>query len=222
MSKNRSIPDKDADFNTAQNVIVAASESHRAQWNLDSVWLDTVLQPQKDEWDAAWAAYENPATRTPAITFTKTEKRTVYEKSLRILVKNLQSNVHVTPDELRSMGIVVPSSSRRPSPIATDSPDADVDTSRVGCLTLHFFERGSRHKKGKPEGQHGAEIRWALLDTPPARWDELTHSEIDTNSPFTLTFENDQRGKTVYFALRWENTRGEKGPWSTIQSAIIP
>jgi hypothetical protein len=35
-------------------------------------------------------------------------------------------------------------------------------------------------------------------------------------------FENDQRGKTVYFALRWENTRGEKGPWSAIQIAIIP
>jgi hypothetical protein len=31
-----------------------------------------------------------------------------------------------------------------------------------------------------------------------------------------------QRGKTVYFALRWENTRGEKGPWSEIMSAIIP
>ncbi|MDR2362267.1 MAG: hypothetical protein LBD91_06005 [Prevotellaceae bacterium] len=29
-------------------------------------------------------------------------------------------------------------------------------------------------------------------------------------------------GKTVYFALRWENTRGEKGPWSDIMSATVP
>lgn len=43
------------------------------------------------------------------------------------------------------------------------------------------------------------------------------------NSPaHTLTFDENQRGKTVYFALRWENTRGEKGPWSQIVSSIIP
>jgi hypothetical protein len=66
------------------------------------------------------------------------------------------------------------------------------------------------------------EIGWTQSDTPITRWDELTHSNVDTNSPFTLSFENDQRGKTVYFALRWENTRGEKGPWSGIASAIIP
>jgi hypothetical protein len=66
------------------------------------------------------------------------------------------------------------------------------------------------------------EIAWALSDTPVTRWNELTHSNVDTNSPFTLVFENDQCGKTIYFAIRWENTRGEKGPWSEITSAIIP
>jgi hypothetical protein len=85
-----------------------------------------------------------------------------------------------------------------------------------------FFEKSNGHKRGKPAGQHGAEIRWDILDAPPARWDELIHSDIDTSSPFTLWFEHDQRGKTVYFAARWENTRGKKGPWSDIFSAIIP
>jgi hypothetical protein len=66
------------------------------------------------------------------------------------------------------------------------------------------------------------ETGWLVCDTLPACWDELTHSAIDTNSPFTLSFENDQRGKTVYFAIRWENTRGEKGPCSEILNTIIP
>jgi hypothetical protein len=30
------------------------------------------------------------------------------------------------------------------------------------------------------------------------------------------------RGKTVWFRLRWENNRGQKGPWSELYSAIIP
>jgi hypothetical protein len=50
----------------------------------------------------------------------------------------------------------------------------------------------------------------------------LTHSAFDTRSPLKLQFENDLRGKTLYFAMRWENTRGEKGPWSPIMSVIIP
>jgi hypothetical protein len=28
--------------------------------------------------------------------------------------------------------------------------------------------------------------------------------------------------KTLYYALRWENTRGEKGLWSEIGMAIAP
>ncbi|MDR0419942.1 MAG: hypothetical protein LBH30_00595 [Prevotellaceae bacterium] len=222
MSKEKSIPKKDVDFNIAQNIIATTASENSRRWGLDEAWLSAELLPKKDEWDSAWAAYENPATRTPEITFVKTENRKEYEKPLRILIKNLQSNVHVTPEDLISMGIALPNPSRTPAPVATEAPDIDVDTSVIGRLSIHFFERGSRHKKGKPAGQHGAEIRWLLSDTPPTRWDDLTHSEIDTNSPFTLSFEYDQRGKTVYFALRWENTRGEKGPWSEILSAIIP
>jgi hypothetical protein len=222
MSKQLSIPRRDVDFNTTQNIIVSTADANRAQWRLDETWLDDDLLPMRDKWNAAWAACENPATRTPTITFAKNEQRKVYEKLLRLLIKSLQSNIRVTPDDLRGMGIAILSPSRTPSPVADKSPDADVDTSIIGRLTVHFFEKGSHHRRGKPAGQHGAEIRWVLSDTPPTRWDELTHSEIDTSSPFTLQFENDLRGSTLYFALRWQNTRGEKGPWSEIQSAIIP
>ncbi|AHF94767.1 hypothetical protein OPIT5_26275 [Opitutaceae bacterium TAV5] len=51
---------------------------------------------------------------------------------------------------------------------------------------------------------------------------DLTRSGFDTRSPFTLNFDENQRGKTVYFALRWENTRGDKGPWSPITHAVVP
>jgi hypothetical protein len=222
MGQKSSIPRKDADFDTAQNVIVATANANRTQWGLDSEWLDNDLLPKKAEWKVAWAAYENPATRNPSITFAKNEKRKKYEKVLRQLVKNLQCNTHVTPDDLHGMGILIPPSTHTDAPVEKYAPDSDTDTSTIGRLIFHFFEKGSRHRKGKPAGQHGAELRWSLSETPVTEWNELAHSEIDTNSPFTLVFENDQRGKTVYFALRWENTTGKKGPWSEIRSAIIP
>jgi hypothetical protein len=45
---------------------------------------------------------------------------------------------------------------------------------------------------------------------------------FDTNSPLDIEFTEEDRGKVVWFAVRWENTRGEKGPWSEIYFAIIP
>ncbi|MDR1724124.1 MAG: hypothetical protein LBR84_09345 [Tannerella sp.] len=44
----------------------------------------------------------------------------------------------------------------------------------------------------------------------------------DAASPITFTFTGEQRGQCFYFALRWKNTRGDKGPWSEIGSAVIP
>ena len=86
---------------------------------------------------------------------------------------------------------------------------------------MSFFD-SANEARAKPAGQHGAEILWAILDAPPAHLGDLVHSAFDTHSPYTLSFDESERGKTVYFALCWENTRGEKGPYSPIESAIVP
>jgi hypothetical protein len=72
-------------------------------------------------------------------------------------------------------------------------------------------------------------LNWITATLTPAKaqwvaaWQAyLSYSEFNTKPPFTLSFHGEQRGKTVYFALRWENTTGEKGPWSEIENAIIP
>jgi hypothetical protein len=69
---------------------------------------------------------------------------------------------------------------------------------------------------------HGCEIRWGLLDAPPAHVDDLPHSDFDTHSPITLVFDESQRGKPLYFCLRWEGNTGLKGPYGEIGSAIVP
>jgi hypothetical protein len=56
----------------------------------------------------------------------------------------------------------------------------------------------------------------------PATVEDLINSAFDTKSPYTFVFEEAQRRKMLYFCLRWENGKGEKGPWSEIYSAVIP
>ncbi|GHV77591.1 hypothetical protein AGMMS49942_24120 [Spirochaetia bacterium] len=93
-------------------------------------------------------------------------------------------------------------------------PKAEIDRSFVHRLVVHYRDKGS--------DIYGIEFRWAVLDRPPAGIDDLVHIVFDPLSPCIFDFDESQRGKTCYFAMRWENSHGIKGPWSGIYSAIIP
>jgi hypothetical protein len=100
-------------------------------------------------------------------------------------------------------------------------PDAKVDTLIIRQITIHFWDSATK-KRGKPHGVHGAEICRAILDHEPRSEKELTNSDFNTASPFTLKFDENQRGKRLYFCLRWESGTSLKGPFGEIYSAIIP
>jgi hypothetical protein len=100
-------------------------------------------------------------------------------------------------------------------------PEAEPDTSVIRQVSIQFWDSATK-KRGKPHGVHGAEIRWALLDRAPVLVDELVNSDFDTASPFTLKFDESQRGRRVYFCLRWESNTNLKGPFGEIYSAVIP
>jgi hypothetical protein len=120
------------------------------------------------------------------------------------------------------MVLPVHKTTRTPAPVALTYPAYEIDRGTLLRLIIHFFDQGKEKTKAKPPGQHGAEIRWMISEVPVVDANELVHSSFDTHTPFTLEFGGHDRGKMVYFALRWENTRGQKGPWSEILSAVIP
>ncbi|MDR1222738.1 MAG: hypothetical protein LBL07_07675 [Tannerella sp.] len=217
----QTISRKDSEFNEQQEVITSTTQKNVGVWAIDSTWFTGQVLVAKSAWVAAWTVYQDPAQRTPTITFSKNKARKTYEKLLRVLVQVLESNPRVTDDNRRAMGIVIRDTTRTPVKPPKSYPEFSVDSSIIRCLLILFWDLGSK-SKAKPHGVHGAEIRWAILDHPPVSVEELIHSNFDTRSPFELMFDESDRGKTVYFCLRWENTRGEKGPWSEIVMAIIP
>jgi hypothetical protein len=128
---------------------------------------------------------------------------------------------NISEVELMEMGIAVNKGGGGHNPPPDTYPDFTVDTATLRRLGIHFFDHGSK-SHAKPHGIQGAEIRWGFVTEMPKDIDELPHSSFDTRSPFTLEFSESDRGKTVGICLRWENTTGEKGPWSEIVLAIIP
>jgi hypothetical protein len=181
------------------------------------------LQVLRSDFEQKLNVAEAPTTRTKGAIDAKNVAKDKLTHAIRAAVQRyLAHNPDVTEQDHDDLGLPNYKTTRTPAEVAKEAPDFDIDTSVLGRIIIAFYEKGSNHKKAKPPGQHCVEIGWVQSEVPITRWDELTHSNVDTNSPYALSFENDQRGKTIYFALRWENTRGEKGPWSAIQTAIIP
>jgi hypothetical protein len=66
------------------------------------------------------------------------------------------------------------------------------------------------------------ELAWGIREGRPAEVLELPHLEAATRNPVVLTFEEEERGRRVFFAARWLNNKMQSGPWSEIESAIVP
>ncbi|MDR1347329.1 MAG: hypothetical protein LBJ63_02710 [Prevotellaceae bacterium] len=186
------IPTKDSAFAEWLQTVVAYLNAHATGWQIPAGTV-TELTALQSDFASKFETAEHPATRTSVVMLAKTEARKAAEAKIREVLKAYVTyNPAVTDEDRKSMGLPIHKTTRTPSPVATDAPDTDIDTSVIGRVTIHFYEKGSRHKKAKPAGQHGAEISWVLSDIPVTRWDELIHSNIDTNSPFTLAFEHDR------------------------------
>ncbi|MDR1368767.1 MAG: hypothetical protein LBJ72_01385 [Dysgonamonadaceae bacterium] len=219
---SKTIPRKDADFDEVQAVITTKTTQNLGNWMIDALWYNNQLIPAQSRWTMDWTAWQNPNTRTSLITFTKNEARKNYEPLLRKLVEMLKSSSLVTPADLKEMGILTDKGGgggHHPAP--NTYPDADIDSSTIRRLGIHFFDHGSK-SHAKPHGIHGAGIRWGLREEAPTDINLLNNSSFVTHSPFTFDFNEADRGKTLWFCLCWENTTGEKGPWGEIGSAIIP
>jgi hypothetical protein len=215
------IPKPEAQFHNWQNILMTYFAGYYSTWGVPPVAWTELCSSQAD-YNTKYAAAENPATRTSVAVLARQEARQTYETRLRSVLKAFVTyNPAVTDEDRRNMGLPIHKTTHTPAPVAATYPDFDVDSSVIRRLTIHFYDQGSK-SKAKPEGQHGAEITWGISETPIVNVADFTHSSFDTRSPFTLEFTGEQRGKTVYFCLRWENTRGEKGPWSEIVSAIVP
>jgi hypothetical protein len=52
--------------------------------------------------------------------------------------------------------------------------------------------------------------------------EDLPHSKFTRRKKERFDFPAEDSGKTAYFCVRYENAKGESGPWGPMFSAVIP
>jgi hypothetical protein len=214
------IPKNDEDFDILQNNVYNTASTKATQWLIASQVISELNVPRQ-RWTSAYAAFRNPATRTPAVTQEKIDAKKAYAATLRNFVQGqLEHNTRVTDADLRSMGL--PIHDRRPTKPQKPKTRTEMEITFAQILQHIIHVRDSESKSAaKPEHTIGFEL-WRFIggEATPA-YDQMQFVDLVTHSPRLLEYPDEDRGKTVYYASRWVNTAG-KGPWSEIVSALIP
>lgn len=215
------IPQNDADMNVWQGNLVEIIEPNLTAWGILAEDFAT-LKSKKTVWDTTYAKASNKQNRTAADVLAKDEAANDYKKTIRSFVAQwLASNNKVTDVDRTRMGLTVKSGTRTAVPVPTTSPVGSVDFSIRLQHTINFSDEASPRSKAKPAGVHGCEIYMKVDGEAPKDASELTYVVTDTATPYVVKFDGNKAGKTVYYWLRWVNTRGETGPWSIAVSAMV-
>jgi hypothetical protein len=170
-------------------------------------------------WYTAYSNFRGPHTEVD--TEAKNDAKKTAKKVASAFVNQYLRFPPVTDEDRTAMGI--PNKDTHPSPIPEpgDIPEVEAQTPLPRVLRFRF-RRANMKRWGKPRDVHGMELVWLISDTPPKEVEDLVHSAFATKSPLELTFKESERGKRLYYAVRWETNAMKKGKFSAIYSVIIP
>jgi hypothetical protein len=186
-------------------------------------WFLLKFMPEYENYKASYAIWRDPATQTPGASVQLKEDEDRFIPFFRTLCALLKALPLVSNADLENMHLPKrPDHEYHPAPVADAPPAFDVHPMDGHRMRIYFYPEGSETKKGKPAGQHGMEIVWGFTENLSIEPEDLPHSTFDTNSPHTLTFQVKDAGKRIGIAGRWENNRGDKGPWSEIKFVFAP
>ena len=137
------------------------------------------------------------------------------------LVKLIQAKPAVTAESKQAIGITIADTTKTPVAVPTTAPVGRIEQPNRLEHNLHFADATTPTLKAKPAGVRGCQIWVKIGTTPPASVSELNYLATDTRTPYVAQFDAADAGKTAYYWLRWENTKGETGPWSSAVSATV-
>jgi hypothetical protein len=152
----------------------------------------------------------------------KNDARKALKKAIRLAVKEYLSYNHlVTNGDRDNLGLPIHDVKPTPSPMPTDMPVGEIDTSKHQQHSVHV-KTGTLTGKSKPPKVHGFEVWRKVGGAPPASDAEWVYVNLSSRSPLLINYPQTEVGKTVYYRFRWVNSRNQPGPWSEIRNAIIP
>ncbi|MDR1326032.1 MAG: hypothetical protein LBK00_08360 [Treponema sp.] len=212
-------PKKEAGLADWVEIFIGQVEQNAAAWEIPQAEVTNVKTKL-----ATFKALHTQCTganRTKALVVEKNEAKDSLCADIRQMVKFRFANPIITDAIRVQCGLSPKDHTRTPIGVPTTRPEFSLKVKDIRQIIVEFWDQGST-SKAKPYGISGAVISWGIFDEPPANPEALTKAVLATRTPFILEFTEEDRGKTVYIVLQWQNENGKKGSPSEMLSTIIP
>ena len=180
---------------------------------------DALADLDKDiaDWIDWYQQSQNEETSTKLIVANKNAAKEKVMQTFKTIYGDIPQSV-LTADDRSVLKLEERSTTRTPAPVPTTFPVGKINSTNRLEHSISFTNEDGKH--GKPEGVRGCQI-WCKEGEPALDEKQLLFLGTDTASPFLKKYLIADAGKTIHYWLRWENTRGETGPWSSIISATV-
>ncbi|MDR2359444.1 MAG: hypothetical protein LBD87_06580 [Prevotellaceae bacterium] len=213
------IPRKSAELVAWSANFTAEITANAGAWDIPPGEVDA-LESANAAFATLHGLVDSPA-KTSIIVAEKNAARATLVKKIRELAGFRLRNPVITGAQRIALGLHVRTTTYATIPAPKSRPELSLHVVDFRRLKVLFHDKDS-DSRAKPYGINGAVIAYAVSGVPPAGVHALTHSVLATRTPHFLEFTEEERGKTIYVAICWQNLKGKRGPWSEIESALIP
>ncbi|MDR2792875.1 MAG: hypothetical protein LBB61_04310 [Treponema sp.] len=214
------IPGPDAECLEFGDTFTDAVVDHAEELGIPAAAV-TALQAKRTAFNTAYQACRQPG-KSKLDVAVKNEARDAYEHDIRHIKKAyIDPNEELSAAKREAFGLPPkdPTRSVIPPPTITVALTVKPKEARQIEVARAVAETG---ETATPYGMDGAILYERVGGEPPAAPEELDKSMIVKRHKTVRVYGETERGKPVYYAGRWQNEKGEKGPWGDIVSAIIP
>ena len=215
------IPTKDADFDVFQDNFMNGVQPRIVDWGIPQTEFDALVLLQVT-WDGTWAKASDKDSRSRADVQAKKSARKAYEAGLRRFIREwIAFNSKVTDSDLVGLGLKRKDLEPTPAPVPDRAPDITIDAIKHLVHKLRLTDPANPETKSKPKGMRSMQVFRFIGTTPPADYSQYSLVGDATRFLFNSNFIRANVGQTVWYIVRYVNTRGIPGPWSNTISVTI-
>lgn len=215
------IPSADSEFYTWEQTFMTYATANTVAIGL-AVGDLTAVNSAQGEFEVAYLDNDAKQNAARAARQLKDDKRALFEKAIREVVRKLQATKLCSNEEKQALGITVRDGTMSPAASAATRPVLQVDTSEPGRLIVAFADAGTPTKKAKPAGVSACLLQYKKGGTAPACDADWQFLGLDSATPYLAVFDSADAGAPVWIRGCWVNSRQEQGPWSATLSTRVP
>ena len=216
------IANNDAQFDITQKQFIVAVSATPDKVGLLGSDV-TGLKTAQGDWTTAYPAHIKAQQDALAATQAKERARRNLERLVRLAARKLNGHPGVDNGIRTLVGLPAQDGVRTPQSPPATRPVVNLLMTHPLTLLIDFHDELTPRRAARPKGVRGCQIWVYVGDTTPADVSAYRFVTLATRAPYSHQHEDASGGRTAFYLLRWQGTKGATGPFSeVVQLFIIP